>query len=162
MKSPGRVVILIAAATTVLAACQKAAAPFGPQDEAAVRAVFDSVVADVRGGHWEEWSKRFTEDARFYPNNSPIVAGRAAILAWGKSFPSFESFSFTEVTVAGEGNLAYGGSRVTLKLVGIPADTAKQLVVFRRAEGGRWMLQAVAVSTDLPLPPPPAAPGKKK
>lgn len=152
----------LAGVIVLLAACQPAAPQFTAQDEAAVRAVFDSVVADIRGGNLDKWAARFADDARFYPANSPVLAGRAAILAWGKALPPMASFEFSNVSVAGEGNLAYGSSRVFMQMKGLPADTSKQLVIFHRGSNGGWLVQAVAVSTDLPMPPAPAAPAKKK
>ena len=58
--------------------------------------------------------------------------------------------------VAGEGNLAYGTSAVFIKIRDLPPDTAKQLVVFRRDTSGAWQVLAVSVTSDLPLPQPPA------
>jgi len=147
-------IFLTSIATSILlvGACRKAPPQFSAQDATAVRALFDSVVADIRGGKLDSWAGRFSEDARFYPANSPMLAGRAAILAWGKTLPPMESFSFADVDVAGDGNLAYGSSRVFLKMKGVPADSSKQLVVFRRDANGRWWVQACAVSTDLPMP----------
>jgi len=110
--------------------------------------------------HIDSWASRFADDAAFYFANTPPIVGRSAILAWGKAMPQMETFTFADVAVAGEGNLAYGTSRVFSKLQGAPADTAKQLVVFRRSASGRWLVQAGSVSSDLPLPQ--AAPAAHK
>jgi uncharacterized protein (TIGR02246 family) len=160
MKVP--IMVTLFAATTLLGACQKAAAQFTAQDEAAVRALFDSAVTDIRAGNLDAWAARFADDARFYPANSPVLIGRDAILAWSKSSPPMASFAVADVRVTGEGNLAYGSSRVFLQLRGLPVDTSKQLVVFRRAVDGRWLVQAVAVSTDLPLAPVVAGPAVRR
>ena len=67
-----------------------------------------------------------------------------------------------DVQVSGEGNLAYGTSAVGMKVKGARADTAKQLVVFRRSLAGRWEIVAVSVNSDLPpAPAPPVAAPKK-
>lgn len=132
--------------------CQNRAPRFTAEDAAAIRTIFDSVVTDIRAGRWDAWAAHFADDARFHPSNGRALRGRAAILAWGKSFPPFETFSFGTPEVAGDGNLAYGSSSVIVKIRDVPADTAKQLVVFRRDAGGRWWVQVVSVTSDLPLP----------
>jgi ketosteroid isomerase-like protein len=145
----------------VLVGCQPAAPQFSEQDAAAVRAIFDSVATDVSTANWTAWAGRFAEDARFHPSNGPALLGRPAILTWGQAFPPIESFSFQNVQVAGEGSLAYGTSAVLIKIRDLPADTAKQLVVLRRAPNGIWQVQAVSVTSDLPLPQP-AAPTPRR
>ena len=71
--------------------------------------------------------------------------------------------SFADVQVSGEGNMAYGSSSYVLKLKDLPADTGKQLVVFRRGADGKWKVAAASYSSDLPIPtPPPATPTTKK
>lgn len=150
-------------ALVVLGSCQQPAPKFTAQDDAAVRGLFDSTVAHIRAGKLESWAGLFAADARFYPAHSPVLVGRPAILAWGKSLPPIDGFAFSDVAVTGEGNLAHGSSRVFLQLRGLPADTSKQLIVAHRDSAGRWLVQAVAVSTDLPMPsvtPPP--PARKK
>jgi ketosteroid isomerase-like protein len=147
--------LLTAAATF---GCQPRAPQFTAQDVAAVRSIFDSVAIEVREGNWDAWATHFAEDARFHPANAPALVGRQAILAWGKTFPHFETFSLGTPEVAGEGNLAYGWSSVILQLPNAPVDTSKQLVVFRRDEAGHWSVQAVSVNSDLPLPQPTPTP----
>ncbi len=145
-------------AFAVLLGCQPAAPSFTEQDAAQVRAIFDSAVAHVRAADWTAWAAPFAEDARFHPSNGPALVGRAAILAWAQALPPIEAFSFHDVQVAGEGNMAYGSSAIVIKMRDLPADTAKQLVVMRRATDGAWQVQAVSVTSDLPLPgagPPP-------
>lgn len=144
------------ATSALLVGCQPASPQFTEQDMATVRGIFDSVVTDVRAANWNAWAGRFAQDARFHPSNGPAVLGRAAILAWGQSFPPFESFSFANVQVSGEGNLAYGSSSIFLKIRDLPPDTAKQLVVFRRDTSGVWQVLAVSATSDLPLPQPAA------
>jgi len=142
------------------AGCQTRAPDFTPQDAAAVRAIFDSVVTEVRAGNWDAWAAHFTEDAHFQPEHLPALVGRPAILAWGKALPHFEAFSFGPAEVAGNGDLAYGLSSFILKVANAPVDTGKQLVVFRRNPSGHWLVQAVSSNSDLPLPQ--AAPSRRK
>ena len=68
----------------------------------------DSTVANIRAGYWSTWSQQFSENAALQPPNAKPVTGRAVILAWGQAFPPVEKFSFSDVQVAGDGNMAYG------------------------------------------------------
>lgn len=158
MKSP-----LAALAAVLLVACQQAtpAPTFTADDEAQVRALFDSVVADVRADNDTVWAGRFSENARFHAANQPAVVGRSAILAWGASFPPVESFSFENVEVHGSGTVAWGTSAVLVKLKDLPADTSKQLVVMEKDSGGKWWVVAVSLNSDLPIAAPPPPPVRR-
>jgi ketosteroid isomerase-like protein len=145
----------------ILASCQSPAPQFTSQDEATLRAVFDSVVAEASSARWDAWAGHYAADGSFQPPNGPPVRGHAAILAWGQSFPAIESLAFSDVQVAGEGNLAYGTSAYAIKLKGLPADTGKQLVVFRRAPGAAWEVQAASFNSNLPVPGAPPTPTPK-
>lgn len=149
-------------AFVALGGCQAGAPQFTAEDEATTRGMFDSTVANIRAGNWNRWSEQFTDDAVLQPPNAAPVSGRAAILAWGQAFPPVEEVSFSDVHVSGEGNMAYGTSAYVLKLQGVPADTGKQLVVFRRAAGGPWQIPAVSFSSNLPTPAPAPPSGTPK
>jgi uncharacterized protein (TIGR02246 family) len=138
------------------AACQPAAPSFTPEDEAAVRSLFDTVVSSIRAGDFAAWAAQFADSAEFLPPNGPRVVGRAAIEAWGRAHPA-EEFDFSDVAVVGAGNLAYATSAMTIKLPGLPVDTEKQLVVLRRGADGAWQVVAVSVNSDLPPPGTPSA-----
>jgi ketosteroid isomerase-like protein len=146
--------VYLAAAFLATAACQARQAQFSPQDETTVRGMFDATVANIRAGDWVTWSKQFAEDAVLQPPNAKPVRGQAAILAWGQAFPRIEELTFSDVRVSGEGDMAYGTSAYVLKIQGAPADTGKQLVVFRRSADGTWEIPAVSFSSDLALPTP--------
>lgn len=146
--------VFFAATIVTLGGCQARPAEFTTEDESTVRAMFDSTVANIRAGDWTTWSQQFTDNAVLQPPNAKPVSGRAAILAWGKSFPAVEEINFSNVQVTGDGNMAYGTSAYVLKLKGAPADSGKQLVVFRRSAGGSWEIPAVSFSSDLAVPAP--------
>jgi len=148
---------LWATSVVVLVGCQPAAPQFTPQDEAAVRGVFDSSLKSLRAGDWAAWAGSFSDDGILQPPNAPTVTGRAALEAWGHAFPPIDSVSWPNVQVHGEGNLAYGTSDWTLKIRNMPPDHGKQLAVLRRAAGGKWEVVAVSFNSDVPLAPPPAA-----
>ena len=121
------------------------------EDVATLEGTFDAVVRLVRAGDWAGWTALYAEDAVFHPPNGPAVRGRAAIRKWGDAFPPVEAFGFSNVEVSGEGNVAYGTSGYSLTIKGLPPDTGKQLVVFRRGTSG-WLVVAVSFNSDLPLP----------
>lgn len=146
---------LLAAAALALTACPSPSAQFTAEDEAEVRAVFDSTVKRVNAGEWTSWAEEFTDSAVFQPPNAKELRGRPAILAFGQAFPPIEQFGMWDVRVWGEGNLAYGTSAIAIKVRDAPADTSKQLVVFRRSPAGRWEVTAVSFNSDLPLAPAP-------
>jgi ketosteroid isomerase-like protein len=152
----------IVAATLAITGCQAAPPQFTAQDEATLRGMFDSTVANMRSGNIDKWSQQFTETAVLQPPNAKSVIGRPAILAWGRALP-VEELSFSNVQVAGDGNMGYGSSAYVLKPKGLSADTGKQLVVFRRSAKGVWEIPAVSFSSDLapPMAAPPAAAAKK-
>lgn len=136
-------------ATLALMACGSSPAQFTAADEAAVRGLFDSTVTRVKAADWTGWAGEFTDSAVFHPSNAKALNGRAAIHAWGQAFPPIEQFSMWDVHVWGEGNLAYGTSAIGIKVKDAPADTSKQLIVFRRSPVGRWEVAAVSVNSDL-------------
>jgi ketosteroid isomerase-like protein len=138
------------------AACQPPAPSFTPEDEAAVRSVFDAVVSNIRAGDFAAWAAQFADSAEFLPPNSPRIVGRAAIQTWAQANPP-EEFGFSDLAIAGEGNLAYATSAMTIKLPGLPVDIEKQLVVLRRGADGTWRVVAVSVNSDLPMPGGPTA-----
>lgn len=135
---------------------------FTPADDSEVRALFDSTVARVTRADWNSWAAEFTDSAVFHPSNATALNGRATLLAWGQAFPPVEQFSIWDVHVWGEGNLAYGTSAFDFKVKDAPADTGKQLVVFRRSPAGQWEVAAVSVTSDLPAVPPPVSMPPKK
>src|ERR1043166_5586812 len=140
----------------LLASCQKAPA-FTAQDETQLRGMFDGTATDFKTGNFEAWSKQFSEDAVMQPPNAKPVHGRPALLAWAQAFPKVQELSFSNVQVTGSGDWAFGTSDYVLQVQGAPADTGKQLVVFRRGAGG-WEIPAVSFRSNLaPMTPPPAA-----
>ena len=140
-----------ALALTVLGGSQAEAAAFSAQDAAAVRKLFDNTVQYIRANNWTAWADQWSEDAVIQPPNAPAVKGRVAILAWGQAFPPLEAFAFSNVQVWGDGNLAYGTSAYTMTVRGAAPDSGKQLVVFRRSSGGKWVVVAGCFNSDVPV-----------
>ena len=147
---------------------QQKASTFSDADRASVKALFDSTVSRVNRKDFAGWANLFTEGAMFMPPNHPAVSGRANLKAWADSLPPMSSFTFSDVTADGDGDMAVGTSSYAITFNppgGTPMpDKGKQLVAFHRQPDGSWLVSAAAFSSDLPLPAAPAAPaaaGKK-
>ena len=159
-ESPSRLGLITA--VCILLGCQQPPPGFTADDDSHVRGMFDATVANINAGNWVEWSRQFSDNAVLQPPNAESVRSRAAILAWGQAFPPVEALSYANVEVSGEGNWAYGTSDYVLKLQGAPADSGKQLVVFRRGASGTWEIPAVSFSSNLPPVPPAPTPNPQR
>lgn len=148
-----RMFVAVFAVSMAISDCQPPIQRFTVQDAAMVQALVDSVAADMRAAKWESLGDRFSDDARIHAVGGVIV-GRTAIVHWGRALLPLESFSFGPADVHGDASLAYGWSAVYVKFRDLPADSTRQLVVFRRGADRRWVVQAVSVNADLPLHPP--------
>lgn len=126
-------------------------APFTAQDQAALRGMFVATIPMINAGDWPAWAAQYAEDGLLQPPNAPTVRGRPDLEEWGRAFPKIEELTFSGVEVRGEGSLAWGTSRYTLRVKGQAPDTGKQLVVFRRAADGVWKIVAASFNSDLPV-----------
>jgi len=147
-----RVLLAALGFSSAFIACQAPTQRFTVRDVATVQSILDSVTADIRASKWENLGKHFSDDAWFVAG-STVIGGQTAIVHWAKSLSQLESFSFGPADVHGDAGLAYGWSPVYVKFKDVPADTARQLVVFRRGSNRRWVIQAISMNSDLPLPP---------
>ena len=145
-------IFAILAGSIALADCQGPIQRFTVRDAGTVQSLLDSVTADIRASKWERLGKHFSDDAWFVAG-STVIGGQTAIVHWAKSLPQLETFSFGPAEVHGDAGLAYGWSQIYVKFKDLPADTARQLVVFRRGSDRRWVIQAISMNSDLPLPP---------
>ncbi len=144
-------VACLTAGVLTFTACQPRPAEFTTQDETTLRGMFDATPGYFKGGNWEAWAGLYTEDGLLQPPNAPTVSGRTNLIAWGHAFPPVDEVTFSKVMVWGEGNVGYGTSSYALKLKGRPADSGKQLVVFRRPPGGKWAVAAASFNSDIPM-----------
>ena len=152
-------VVGAAVGALMLTGCQQPAA-FTPQDEAAIHAMFDKTPGYVVSGDFTTWAAQFSDNALLQPPNASAVTGRPALLAWMKAFPPLAELKFSNVQIAGDGNVGWGSSAWTLKTKDGATDSGKQLIVARRSAAGKWEFVAGAFNSDLPLPAP-AKPAKK-
>lgn len=146
----------------LIAGCQQRVATtttLADEDRAAVEQVFVTVAEAIRGQDWDAFLATFADDAVFHPADAPALEGKPAIEEWVRAGPPSEpAFDFTDVQVFGEGNLAYGTSRVNFAFEGMPAQSGKQLVVLRKDGAGSWKTVAVSYNLDAPMEPEAGAP----
>lgn len=128
-------------ASLALNGCRSRAAEFTAQDEATIRAMFDTRVADIRAGNWVKWSNQHAEGIVLQPPNGPTVKGRTALLAWGQAFPPIDSLELSDIQIWGDGNLAYATSGVHAEAKGPSSrrrqGTSRLSAVARRPMAGR-------------------------
>lgn len=151
-----RITLAVAAAAAVLVVGCSKRPVFTPEDETAVHAMFDTAMKSLNSGNPDAWLAEFSDDAVLQPNYGKAVMGRASIAAWQKASPVLEQINFPNVKITGYGDVAYGTSELTVKMTGMPADTGKQLVVFKKGTDGKWAIVALSFNTDIapPMPKP--------
>lgn len=135
-----------------LGACQSPAPSFTQEDEAAIKAMADSVPGLFLARSFEPWANQWTADAVLQAPNAPAAKGREARLAFANGFPALDQVAFRNFILHGEGNLAWATIDYTLTIKGAPPDSGKQLVVFQRQSDGKWKAVAGSFSSDVPLP----------
>ena len=126
----------------------------------AAAAAYNQLASDTA---WSRWAETFTEDAVFLPPNTPAKEGRAAIEAWGRTFPPFRDLKLEMVDIIGRDDLAVVRGRYSLVMVipGSPpaADSGKYIEVWRKQADASWKIYRDIFNSDLPLPAPAPAPG---
>lgn len=126
-------------------------------DAEAIRQLIDRAVQVNNQSDAEGFADLFTEDAVVMPQGAPAVQGRDAILAGERQgnaeFFSAVSITPVEVIIAGDWAFVRTGLTGTKTPVGggepIPVD-AKELVILRRQDDGRWKIARLIGNTNRP------------
>lgn len=147
-----RALPLLLLGAVVLLGCQARAPAFTAQDEATIRTEMDSALAAINAGNWGAWASLFSDDAIVQPPHAPTVSGRAAIEDWGKQALVFESMTWPNVQVHGDGDMAWATTDYELQLPDGAADHGKQIAVYQRQADGEWKVVGVSYNSDVPLP----------
>ena len=124
------------------------------QDLVAIRGVIEQDAAAVRHSDWEAAAHLFTADAiRFPPHQAPIC-GRAAMLAWLRTFPSFQEFDITADEIVGCDDLAFVRGRYRLTAAaaaGSPmTDRGNYMGLLRKQPDGSWRWTTDMIASELP------------
>jgi len=148
------ILLLLAAVLCLLCGCH----PEGTRgnDEAAIRAVLAAASSHLKSRELEAWAALYADDAVLQSPGEPEVRSRAALLNWARSLPQLEAVQFSNVAIDVHGDLAYATTDYVTQPKGMPPHSGKQLLVFRRTDGGDWKVVAASMSANVPLPEPPA------
>jgi len=145
------------ALTLATVACGTSVAELTEEDRAVITAIGDSYLQALVDGDWAAYTSLFAEDAVEFPPSSSVVQGRSAMRAFGESLRrDFTSFQSANVTIAGQGDLAYRW--MDYDVTSVPAEGGEQttyygklLSVMRKQADGSWMIVADMWNTR---PPP--------
>jgi ketosteroid isomerase-like protein len=149
------------------AACQPASpARLSDADKAAIDSTSRVFVGHVLAGDFAALVRGYySDDAIVLPPNAPAVTGHGAIEAMFKTFPPVTAFELQTEEVEGSADLVYVRGRYTMTLSppGAPAiaDSGKYLEIWRKQSDGTWKSVRDMFSSNIPLPPPPAAAATK-
>jgi ketosteroid isomerase-like protein len=125
-------------------------------DLAAIRKVLAEDQDAVRRSDWDAAARLFTEDAiRFPPHQAPI-RGRAAMLAWLRTFPAVQDFEITADEIVGGDDLAFVRGRyrlvATAPLGSAPlADQGNYMGLLRKQPDGAWRWTTDMIASELPM-----------
>ena len=126
------------------------------EDIAALTSLAERDAGWVLARDWAALEGLYEESAVRLPPNGPALHGRTAIRAWFEQLPPITAFTFTLVSLEGQGGLAYMHSAwtITVAPAGVQpvSDSGKILIVFRKQHGGSWRRVADAWNSDLPAP----------
>lgn len=161
----GRWTMAVAITLGAVLACAPTPAPntFTDVDASTLRTMFTSTPPHFRSRDWKAWTALWSEDGFFQVPNGATVVGRPQLEAWANAMPPVEEITFDSIQINGDGNMAYGTSTYVLKLQALPADTGKQLVIFRRQTSeAPWQVVAASFNSSIPLPLPAAIAAPKR
>jgi ketosteroid isomerase-like protein len=154
------------------AACAPAAPPAPPDtraaDEAAIRTTDAAFASAGAAKDVAKVMSFYASDVVALPPNEPKADGHAAVQKMWEGLASAPGFavSWQPVKVDVSGDLGYSVGTYSLTMNGPdgkPAtDTGKYMEVWKRQADQSWKVVADMFNSDLPLPAPPAADGKKK
>jgi len=126
------------------------------EDLAAIRGVIEQDAAAVRRSDWEAAAQMFTADAiRFPPHHAPI-RGRAAMLAWLRTFPPIQEFDITADEIVGGDDVAFVRGRYSLTAATAPGsppmtDRGNYMGLLRKQPDGSWLWTTDMIASELPM-----------
>ena len=130
-------------------ACAPPAAEWTDEDRAAITAMGDRYLQALVDDDGTAFASLFVEDGIRLVNNGAVTRGRAAIQAALEGITSdFISFRTDNITIGGQGDLAYSWMDYDLTLVasdGAEPSTfyGRFLTVMRKQPDGSWLFVAV-------------------
>ena len=155
-----RLLSLALTAGTLASCTPRGSTPLSTADADSIRSASRAYAQAASDTAWSRWASFFTADAAFLPPNTSTQSGRAAIEAWGRSFPPFTGLTLEPVEVTGQGDLAYVWGRYHL-VVNLPGaapapDSGKYIEIWRKQTDGSWKITRDIYNSDAPVPAAPA------
>jgi uncharacterized protein (TIGR02246 family) len=153
-----RFVLGIAALALVVTACTAAPAGLTPEDEAAIRSLFESYDQAVVAGDWDALAGLFAEDVVIMGPNNSLSEGRSTFLTSAlSSNQEFLEHHMEAIRIEGRGDLAFAQltftGKQTMEGVAEPIeDVGKSVKILRKQADGSWLLAVNIWNSDLPLP----------
>jgi uncharacterized protein (TIGR02246 family) len=124
-------------------------------DLTAIRGVIEQDAAAVRRSDWDAAAHLFTADAIRFPPHSAPIRGRAAMLAWLKTFPTIQDFDITADEIVGGDDVAFVRGRYRLTAAAAPdsppmTDRGNYLGLLRKQPDGSWLWTTDMIASELP------------
>jgi ketosteroid isomerase-like protein len=117
-------------------------------ERAEVKATVEAWTASL-GRDWDRWISYYHPDAVLLAPDRPRIRGRDEIAEFMRTaFAGVERMSHTNWTIDGSGDLAVVDNDANWMNAGSAAEsTAKQIVVLRRHDPGRWLVHRVCFNS---------------
>ena len=147
----------------ILIGCGSATGDLSQTDKGAVKAQIEKYRQAALAADWDTWGNTLSSDVIVLPPNMQPLTGRAAAVAWIKTFPKLTGFTVNVEEVSGRGDLAYSRGTYELKMVmpdgSAATDRGTFLDVHRRQSDGTWLYTHLMFHSTEVLPA--AAPVRK-
>ena len=159
-----RQITMCLVALAAITACQPPVSELSEADKAAVQATIEKYRVAAVAAKWDEWGTTLTDDISYSPPNMAVMKGRAAVVAWAKTFPKIVNLAPKIDEISGRGDLAYVIGTYTLDVTlpdGKPmTEHGSFMEIHRRQADGSWPYTRLQYHSTDPLPAAPA-PAKK-
>lgn len=128
-------------------------------DESAIRAGVESIIAAANRGDWPAWTDGYAENAVAMPPNRRPLIGRAALLELLASLPPTSDWEYDVIDLDGRGDLAFlrGTFTVRMSLPGSEVPTTvsgSSMYIWRRQSDESWKVEREIWNSDDPPPVP--------
>ncbi len=131
-------------------------------DLAAVKAEVEKYRQAALAADWDAWGRTLVDEIYFSPPHMAPMTGRAAVVAWAKTFPTITDFTMTFDEVDGRDDIAYTRGRYALGLTLADGTAATEhgtfLEIHRRQADGTWPYTHLEFHSTDPLPSPATSP----
>jgi ketosteroid isomerase-like protein len=159
--------IAVSLILAVVVGCANQTSDLSEADKNAVKAQVEKYRQASLASDWDTWGNTLASDVQVFPPNMQPLNGRAAAVAWVKTFPKLTGFTVNIEEVSGHGDVAYDRGTYELKMSMPDGSSASDhgvfLEVHRRQSDGTWPYTRLMFHSTDPLPAPATstAPPKK-